>query len=279
MNNAYLFLKTAHSLYGKGPIALDQQERAKVESLAAKQYDIERRVLGSNEARAVVVPPVTLESAWREIRSRYASDEEFNEDLASNRLTTAAFLAALERELKVEAVLEKVGSRAATVNDLDVELYYHYHGEQMLRPETRIARHILVTINPELAENTRTAATARIMAIAKRLAKDPQRFEEQAMKHSECPTALQGGLLGEVRKGQLYSELETVLFTLAPMHISDVVESTLGLHLLRCDSIEPAGKLRLDQVREKIRELLVSRRKRICQNAWLRQTQDNANTS
>jgi len=119
-------------------------------------------------------------------------------------LDTAGFAVALERELKVEAILEKVATRAAKISDMDVELYYQFHPEQFRRPETRLARHILVTINDSIAENTRAAARQRIEAIATRLAKEPQRFEEQALKHSECPTALDGGKLGDLPRANSF---------------------------------------------------------------------------
>lgn len=269
-STAYLVLKTAQNLYGKAPAALAPEELAQARGLADRQATLERRVLASSEARDAVVPGATLEAAVREIRGRYPDEEAFLADLAANGLDPEGFSHALERELKVDAVLEKVGSRAALVSPIDVELYYHYHPDQFQRPETRQARHILITINEDLAENTREAAMRRASAIAARLAKDPRRFEEQAMKHSECPTALQGGLLGEVRRGQLYAELEAVLFELEPGRISALVESPLGLHILRCEAVSPAGPLPLDSVRDKIRQHLEARRKRICQKAWLK---------
>jgi len=279
MNVAYLKLKTAHNLYGKGPTALAPAEYSRVEQLAARQFDLESRVLATDEARDVTVPFATLNAALADIKGRYASEEELLEDLAENSLDLASFSASLERELKVEAVLDRVGSRAVQVSDIDVELYYYYHPEQFQRPETRIARHILVTINEALPENTREAAASRIDAIAARLLKEPARFEEQALKHSECPTALQGGLLGEVKQGQLYPQLEAALFRLGPMQLSGAVESPLGLHLLRCDKRTPAGMLALGMVRDSIRALLAGRRKRICQNAWLKHILQNPSQS
>ena len=271
MNAAYLMLKTAQSLYGMNPTRLEDTQRERVRRLVERQHLLETRVLESAEARGVVVPPASLEAALREIGGRYASPEEFSDDLADNGLDHDSFGAALERELKVEAVLEKVGSRAARVSDIDVELYYRLHPEQFTRPETRLARHILITINDELPDNTRARASHRIAEIGERLRRQPGRFEEQALKHSECPTALSGGLLGEVPGGQLYPELDAALFRLEPRQLSGIVESELGLHLLRCDRITPAGPLPFEQVREAIRELLTAQRKRICQRAWLKQ--------
>lgn len=271
MNVAYLVLKTAHSLYGKNPAALETDELRKVERMAARQFDLEARVLASVEARDVVVPQATLDAAIAEVRGRYPDLDAFREDLAGNGLSIEAYEQSLVRELRVEAVLDKVGSRAARVSDIDVELYYRYHPEQFQRPELRRARHILVTINEDLPDNAEAKARGRIEAIARRLAKDPGRFEEQALKHSECPTAMNGGLLGDAKRGQLFPELDKALFAMAPMEISPILNSPLGLHLLRCDGIMPERVLSLAEVRDRIRERLADNRKRICQNAWLKQ--------
>lgn len=268
---AYLELKAAQNLYGKAPAALEAAERARVRSVAARQYGLEARVLAAPEARDASVPAASLAAALDEVKKRYADAADFHADLAHNGLDEAGFTDALERELRVEAVLEKVGTRAARVSDIDVELYYQYHPDQFRRPETRRARHILVTVNDDLPDNTRAAAQARIEAVAARLARDPGRFEEQAMKHSECPTALHGGLLGDVPQGQLYPELDAALFAMHAGALSEILESPMGLHLLRCDAVTPAAVLSLKDARGPIRTLLEQRRKRVCQQAWVKQ--------
>ena len=267
---AYLLLKTAQNLYSRNPQQLKPEEHERVLRMADRQFALEERVLAAPEAREVVVPEATLQSILAEVAGRYPDEIDFINDLNDNGLSRESFIEALERETKVEAIMEKVGTRAAKVSDIDVELYYHFHPEQFQRPEIRRARHILVTINDDIADNTREAARNRIDAIAKRLAKDPKRFEEQALKHSECPTALQGGLLGEVKRGQLYPELDEVLFGLEPKQLSEVTESSLGFHILLCEAVTPAGSMPIADARTAIRGLLESRRKKICQKAWLK---------
>ncbi len=267
---AYLALKAAQKLYGKAPAALQSDESERVQNMAQKQHQLETRVLAAPEARDVMVPPSTLEAAMQEIRGRYPNEDDFANDLAQNGLNEASFAVALERELKVEAILEKVGTQAAKVSDMDVELYYQYHPEQFRRPETRLARHILITINDAIAENTRSAARKRIDEIATRLTKEPQRFEEQALKHSECPTALDGGKLGDLPRGKLFPELDEALFELKAGEVSGVLESELGFHVLRCDAITEAGVLSYDQAKQHIRKLMEQKRKRVCQQAWVK---------
>jgi peptidyl-prolyl cis-trans isomerase C len=267
---AYLALKAAQKIYGKATAALSSDEFGRVQNMAQQQRDLETKVLTAPEARGVMVPPSTLESAMQEIRGRYPNEEEFLGDLSRNGLDEASFSAALERELKVEAVLEKVAAQAAKISDMDVELYYQYHPEQFRRPETRLVRHILITINDTIPENTREQASIRIAAIAARLAKEPQRFEEQALKHSECPTALDGGKLGDLPRGKLFPELDEALFELKAGEVSDVLESELGFHVLRCDTITEAGVLGYADAKPHIRKLMEQKRKRVCQQAWVK---------
>src|SRR5487761_1986105 len=253
---AYLALKAAQKLYGKVPDALSPADFERVQNMAQQQHKLEARVLTTPEARDVMVPHSTLEAAMQEIRGRYADEEEFVSDLARNGLDERSFAAALEREMKVEAVLEKVATQAARVSDMDVELYYQYHSEQFRRPETRLVRHILITVNETIAENTRAEAGKRIATIQARLAREPQRFEEQALKHSECPTALDGGKLGDLPRGKLFPELDKALFELKAGEVSGVLESELGFHVLRCDAITEAGVLDYDQAKPHIRKLM-----------------------
>jgi nitrogen fixation protein NifM len=271
---AYLALKAAQKLYGKIPDALQPAEFERVQNMAQQQYELETRVLAAPEARDAMVPPATLQAAIQEIRGRYPNEDDFAEDLARNGLDEAGFAEALERELKVEAVLEKVGTRAAHIGDMDVELYYHYHPDQFRRPETRLARHILITVNDTIPENTHEAAQQRIADIAVRLQKDPGRFEEQALKHSECPTALDGGKLGDLPRGKLFPELDKALFELKAGEVSGVLESELGFHVLRCDAITEASVLSMAEAKPHIRKLLEQKRKRVCQQAWVKQVME-----
>jgi len=89
------------------------------------------------------------------------------------------------------------------------------------------------------------------------------------MRHSECPTALQGGDLGTVPRGALYPELDAVLFTLKKREVSTVVESEIGLHILLCKQIHAAETLSLAKATPKIRELMQERAKQTIIRTWL----------
>jgi len=265
----YLTLKLAAKLFSRPPEALAADELKRVRAVAARQREIEAMILGTPEAANVMVPQASIESCLQEIRGRYGSEEDFHADLDRIGLDVASLRRAVERDLVVEAVLEKVGARAAAVSDTEVEIFWFMHKDRFRRAESRVLRHILVTINEALAGNERSAAGASIEAIRSRLLKDPGRFAEQALKHSECPTAMNGGLLGRVPRGQLYPELEAAAFALGEGELSQVVETELGYHLVLCETIDPERHSRFDEVRQTIREHLEQQRRGICQKAWI----------
>lgn len=265
----YYQLKAALALFGKNPGALDEAEAKRVGAVARRYVEIESVVLGSSEARGVCLAEGAVDKAIEDIRGRYEDEGAFALGLEGAGLDLASLTAALQRDLLVEAVMERVGARAGRVDDTEAEIFYHTHVDRFRAPERRTVRHILVTINEDYADNRRETASRRINEIAKRLDKKPERFEEQAMKHSECPTALNGGLLGEVPRGTLYPELDAVLFEMKAGQLSGVVESEIGFHLLRCDAIQPERILSYAEVAESLRQQLTEDRSRKDARRWL----------
>jgi nitrogen fixation protein NifM len=265
----YLTLKLAAKLFSRPPDALAADELKRVRAVAARQRQIEALILGTPESANVMVPQASVESCLQEIRGRYGSEEDFQADLERIGLDAASLRRAVERDLVVEAVLEKVGARAAAVSDTEVEIFWFMHRERFRRAETRVLRHILITINEQFADGGRQAARARVDAIRVRLLKNPERFAEQALKHSECPTAMNGGLLGAVPRGKLFPELEPVAFSLGAGELSQPVESELGWHLILCETINAERPSELAEVSPAIRERLEGQRRGMCQKSWI----------
>ena len=268
---SYLMLRTSLAQYEKSPSQLSDSELSSLKQQVAKEYEIQNLILSSNEARDIHIPESVIDTSIKEVKSRYADQDEFLNDIESNGMSEQGFRAALARELKVEAVLDRVSSKSVAISDMDTMIYYHMHFDRFKLPETRTARHILITINSDYEENQKQNALQRIEKVRDRLLKKTKRFSEQALKHSECPTAMNGGLLGRVRKGELYPELDAELFRMKEGAISEVIESELGFHVLYCEKIHSAGTAGLKEARPKIQKLLQDRAKRMCQKAWLNQ--------
>jgi len=269
----YHLLRAASERFGMAPGALSAAQRREVEHQARRTYEIERRVLASQEASSLVIPPALVETAVAQIRSRYPDGETFAADLGRNDLDPDTLAAALRRELTFDAVMQRVAARHPEVDEIDVRLYYELHPARFTSPERRLARHILITVNDAFPENRRDIALARIERLSDQLRGSrgvgATRFGALARRHSECPTALEDGRLGEVRRGQLYPQLDALLFRLAEGQAGGPVESELGLHLLYCERIHKERILPFSKAQDRIRRLLLERQRRDCQRAWL----------
>ena len=279
----YHLLRAAQARFQRNIAALAPHERGEAETQARRSCALEQRVLQSAEAREVLIPDTQIQRAYREIQQRYADAAEFAADLARNGLDPRALRQALRRELTFDAVMQRVGARHEPVTEADERLFHELHRARFEHPERRSARHILITINEEYPENQRGAARARIEASSERLAAlagDPpalrQRFIDEARSCSECPTAMEGGQLGTVARGQLYPALDAALFALAEGALSGVLESELGFHLLLCEQVHPAQHLGFEQVRARIHSALEKRRRDQAQRLWLSQLADPA---
>ncbi len=82
---------------------------------------------------------------------------------------------------------------------------------------------------------------------------------------------MDGGVLGVVKRGQLFAELEPAAFALAEGDVSEVLESPMGLHVIRCDEILPHGLIPFDEIAKDLIGKLEERRRARAQKDWLRQ--------
>ncbi|MCK9609446.1 MAG: nitrogen fixation protein NifM [Methylomonas sp.] len=265
----YTLLRASLSLFKKAPTELENQQLSQAQRQAKNEYEIETRVLNSNEAASVIVSEQEVANAFAEVRDRFEDEAAFEAALRANRLNTASLQAALSRQCKVNSVLEKVAARAPKVNEVEVGIFYHSHPDKFHIPEQRTARHILISINPDYPENTRENAFQRIEEIAETLKRKPHKFAHLALKNSECPTALSGGELGKLVQGKLYPELDEALFQLKENQISAIVETEVGFHLIQCIKIIRAETISLKNATPKIKQIMQERSRRSCQRSWL----------
>ncbi|MCG5495160.1 nitrogen fixation protein NifM [Ectothiorhodospira variabilis] len=267
---AYIELRTALDSFEKPLGKLDEAERRTVRARSARAYEIGARALASDQAPDVHVPRETLDHALAEIRGRYPDEAGFAAELEAHGFDLASFREALHRELRLEAVLDRVANRSAQVSDLDVKLFYYLHLERFQVPESRTVRQILITINPDYPENTRDQARQRLQALADDLTGDVEQFAAQASRHSECPSAMKGGLVGKVPRGTLFAALDEALFGMKAGQVSPIVETEMGLHVLLCEDIHAAHTTPLAEVEARIRGKLEKRRRSVCQREWLK---------
>jgi peptidyl-prolyl cis-trans isomerase D len=122
----------------------------------------------------------------------------------------------------------------SNISDADLRAYYNAHKAEFDRPSH--AR-VSVLYIPRLVSAADSAAVrAKILALRAEIA-GGAKFEDVAKRESaDSVSAVQGGDLGKITRGQLVPEFEKAAFALAPGELSQPVLSPFGYHLIKVDS-------------------------------------------
>lgn len=269
VNKQYQLIKLAWNNYQSAPEELEPDALAKVEQQVELARQIMTAVLASEEAQQEQVKEEEIEFIFEQLKEQFDSEESFELSLEQQELTEDGLKQAIYQDLLCEKTIDTQSLNYPHASEQEVEEYYHKHRERFFRPERRKVSHILITINDEYPENRREQALSRIEGIRKQLAKNLKKFAKMAVKYSECPTSLNDGLVGEVSRGQLYPELDEVLFTMQPQTLSSVVETEVGFHLLLCHEIFPGGEMSKVDALQAISTQLNQHRKKKYEKKWL----------
>jgi peptidyl-prolyl cis-trans isomerase D len=155
-----------------------------------------------------------------------------------------------------EHFAEKVPVEEQAIKD-----YYDAHASDYEQPERLHLQHILLLVPAGADEAAKKAIRDKAEALlpAARAA-DKNAFAELAKKNSDDTlSAENGGDLGVVARGALEAPIEEAAFKLDVGQVSDVVESSRGMHIIRLDEKIPGGPKPLADVREDIVKELRSR--------------------
>lgn len=271
-NTSYLYtlLQVSVERFGVLYNQLEQPQKEEVEKIASRQCEIHDRILESSEAAKVFVPEERVVEEIDSIVSRFSSRDGFESELHQNGLDENGFEESVRKGLVVEAVMELIASEVQLCDESSASLYYYMNTNKFTQPEIREASHILITINPDFPENEKDQVINRCHSISERLKKKPARFSEQAQKYSECPTAMNGGYLGSIKRGVLFPTLDKYLFDMKVGQISEPLESPLGFHVLKCDGIQTEGVAPLEKVLPQIIEKINQRNQKIRQRNWIK---------
>ena len=126
------------------------------------------------------------------------------------------------RETDEEALIRGLVESEVTVpepDDATCRRYYEQNKARFRAPDIYEASHILFAADPADRE-AYAQSRADAQAILETLQENPDSFSAMAQANSRCPSAAQGGNLGQLTKGQTTPEFEHALLGLAPGELS-----------------------------------------------------------
>ncbi|WP_224062255.1 nitrogen fixation protein NifM [Dickeya dadantii] len=247
-------LRLAQTRWHCLPEQLPEPELPRFERQLLRQLALEQAVTAAARQQSLTVTSAQLQQVAQQL---------------AEELTCAGFSADEQRDIVwhhalMELQLASVGAQADEPQPAEVRRWYRQHADRFRRPEQRLTRHLLLTV-----DGNRPAVDQQVAGMLRQLRADPDGFASLAQRHSHCPTALEGGLMGWVSRGLLFPALEHCLFALAAGELSEPVETELGLHLLRCEAIRPAAPLPEAEALVKAGDYLRLQRQHQQQRQWL----------
>lgn len=196
-------------------------------------------------ARSLVI----RELLWQEAKNKNlvpdnedsTREESAGEDNARQTKLDAAISALLESEIKTPEASEE-----------DCKAFYDRDPSRFSTETIWQVRHILISANPK-DKKAFDQAREKAYAILEQVKKNPHEFATIAKDISSCPSAAQGGNLGQITRGSTVPEFENALKkTKKNGLLMQPVESRYGYHIVEINQIIPGKILPLELVKEKI---------------------------
>jgi peptidyl-prolyl cis-trans isomerase SurA len=240
-----------------------EDQRPEAYRYALEQF-IERELLLQEAiAQGLTADQKTMEQAEDKLHASYPDDLSWRQFLAQQGFDPQSFKTELRAQHTVSALLKRMVISPSQITDDEVALYYRAHSDELTVAERYKVRHILIRVPPDVNPRRKGEfkTKAETLLVEARTGAD---FAKLAQAHSEDQaTAAAGGLISPFGPGELdprLSAIESVVATLAPGKISDVVESAAGFHILKLEERLPGGLRPLADVADSIREVLVQER-------------------
>lgn len=144
-------------------------------------------------------------------------------------------------QFAVSKTLEKV-----KVTDEEIKAFYDNNPDQFQGQPTVAASHILVDSEEQANE------------LLGKIQSGEMKFEDAAVEFSTCPSAGRGGSLGEFGRGQMVPEFDEACFSMQVGELRGPIKTQFGYHLIRLDAANEAQPVKLEEVKENIREHLMT---------------------
>lgn len=163
------------------------------------------------------------------------------------------------RETDEEALIRGLVESEVTVpepDDATCRRYYEQNKARFRAPDIYEASHILFAADPADRE-AYAQSRADAQAILETLQENPDSFSAMAQAYSRCPSAAQGGNLGQLTKGQTTPEFEHALLELVSGELCAApVETRYGFHIIRLARKHDGHDLPYEIVAERIADYL-----------------------
>jgi len=138
------------------------------------------------------------------------------------------------------------------VSDEEIGDYYNKNRQDYEGKETVRIKQLLLLLPPNATKAVIAKVKNEALQLHKRIM-EGESFDSLIVKYSQGPAAAQGGDVGFVGRGTIIPEVDVVAFSLPVGQVSEVIESSVGFHIIQVVDKKGAGLKPLAAVLEEIK--------------------------
>jgi peptidyl-prolyl cis-trans isomerase SurA len=246
------FAQNIESTYkGKDKNAVIKQTKA---SLLQRMVD---NILIEQEAKKTGVGATVKEedvnNVLQDIVARQKmSMQDFLKGIAEEGKTVESVKKEIRSQIVRMRLLRREVKDKIMVSDAEIGDYYDKHRQEYEGKESVRMKQIFLPAPAESGKAVRLKTKQEALRLRELILKG-ESFDVLAAKYSQGPAAATGGDVGFIEKGTILPEVEAVAFSLPVNQMSDVIESSVGFHIIQVVDKRGAGLKPIAMVREEIK--------------------------
>lgn len=204
------------------------------------------------EKAGIEADPDAVDTAYEELRSVFDSEQSFQMKLEGDGFTPESLREHLGRMMAAQRYLDGIREEAVDVSEADLERYYEDNRHRLTLPGQVRVRHILITWKPLGKRDDRAYIRESMKPILER-ARAGEDFAALAREFSDdYATRQAGGDTGFFHRGQMAPAFEEAAFALQPGEISDVVETSFGVHIIKLEERQEEELLAFKDIQQQL---------------------------
>ena len=228
------------------------------------------------EAHKIGMPATDEEVAERleQIKSQFSSSEEFKSALASQGLTVVDLKEKYREQIMIKKMVNREVRSRVSVTPIEIALFYEKNEDDFNLPAQVKVMTIMIR-KSEADPESNTDSLKKIKMIELKIA-EGEDFAKLAREYSQDPSAVDGGDMGYIGKGQMMKKIDEVIFSLQPGEISETIETPVGYHVFKIVEVKEAGAESFDEARMQIENYLFQEKAKERFDEWMTNLKENA---